>query len=100
MKQLPLPPLPRGGRGKTVAAFAIGAAVGSALALLFAPASGKVTRKRLAQGVRRLQKTGIRKIGKATRAIALKVGNAREAAGEWFTQRVNGHGKHVARHHA
>lgn len=99
MKQLPLPPLPRSGRGKAVAAFAIGAAAGSALALLFAPASGKVTRKRLAQGVRRLQRTGIRKIGKATHAIAVRVGDAREAASEWFTQRVNGK-HHTVRHHA
>lgn len=91
--------LPRSGRGKTLAAFAIGATAGSILALLFAPASGRVTRNRLAQGVRKLQKTGMRKIGKATHALAVKVGNAREAASEWLTTRVNGK-HHVVRHHA
>lgn len=90
----------RGGRGKTVAAFAIGAALGSALALLFAPASGNVTRKRLAQNMGKLKKAGLRKIGKATHVIAARVGDAKEAASEWLTQRVNGHGKHAARHHA
>ena len=93
--------LPRSGRGKTIAAFAIGAAAGSALALLFAPASGKVTRKRLVQNMRKLKKDGLRKIGKATHVFAVRVGDAKEAAGEWLTQRVNGHGKrHAARHHA
>lgn len=88
------------GRGKTVAAFAVGAAAGSILALLFAPASGKVTRKRLAQNMSKLKRESLRKIGKATRVIAVRVGDAKDAAGEWLTQRVNGHGKRAARHHA
>jgi gas vesicle protein len=89
------------GRGKTVAAFAIGAAAGSVLALLFAPASGTVTRKRLAQNMSKLKKESLRKIGKATRVIAVRVGNARDAAGEWLTKSMNGHaGKsHAVRQH-
>lgn len=93
--------LPRSGRGKTIAAFAIGAAAGSVLALLFAPASGQATRKRLVQNMRKLKKDGLRKIGKATHVIVARVGDAKEAAGEWLTQRVNGHAKrHPVRHHA
>jgi gas vesicle protein len=38
--------------GGQLAAFAIGAAVGAGVALLFAPYSGEETRQRLAQGSR------------------------------------------------
>ena len=88
------------GKGKTLAAFAIGATAGSLLALLFAPASGKVTRKRIAQNMAKLRKESLRRIGKATRVIAVRVGDAKDAAGEWLHKSVNGHGKRMARHHA
>lgn len=87
---------PRGGRGRTLAAFAIGATAGSILALLFAPASGRVTRKRLVQGARRLQRVGLRKLGQTSHLIARKVGYVKDAATEWITERVNG--KHVVHH--
>lgn len=89
---------PRGGRGRALAAFALGATAGGILALLFAPASGRVTRKRLAQGVRKLQRVGLRKIGQATHVLAAKVGDAKEAATEWINEHVNG--KHAVRHRA
>ena len=89
---------PRGGRGLALAAFALGATAGSMLALLFAPASGRVTRKRLAQSVCKFQRVGLRKIGQATHVLAAKVGDAKEAATEWISEHVNG--KHVTRHRA
>ena len=88
----------KGGKGMAFAAFALGATAGSILALLFAPASGCVTRKRLAQGVRKLQRVGLRRIGQATHVLAEKVGDAKEAATEWISGHVNG--KHATRHRA
>lgn len=87
----------RRGRGRTLAAFALGAAAGSLIALLFAPASGRVTRKRLALGVRKLQRLGARKLGETTKVLAAKVGHVREAASGWITEHVT-NGKHPVRH--
>ena len=55
---------PRTGIGRAIAAFTLGASAGSILALLFAPASGKVTRTRVAQKFRQLQRTAGGKLGK------------------------------------
>ena len=95
MKALPQ----RRGRGRTLAAFALGATAGGILALLFAPASGRVTRQRLAMGVRKLQRLGVRRLGQTTKLIANKGGHVREAASEWITEHVT-NGKHVVRHRA
>ena len=89
---------PRGGKGLALAAFALGATAGSILALLFAPASGRVTRKRLAQGVHKFQRVGLRKLGQTSHLIAKKVGYVKDAATEWISEHVNG--KHVTRHRA
>lgn len=89
----------RGGLGRTVATFTIGATVGSILALLFAPASGRVTRQRLAQGVRKLQRVGLRKLGQTRRLIATRVGYAKDAATEWIHTHVT-NGKQPVRHRA
>jgi gas vesicle protein len=41
-----------GNSGSVLVAFAVGAAVGAAIALLYAPASGEETRRKLAQKAR------------------------------------------------
>ncbi|MBI4340817.1 MAG: YtxH domain-containing protein, partial [Candidatus Omnitrophica bacterium] len=46
----------RGGFLRTVAAFGLGATAGSIVALLYAPASGKITRRRLAMRAQVLRK--------------------------------------------
>lgn len=93
------PPLRSKGYGRTVAAFAIGATAGSVLALLFAPASGKVTRRRLFQQVKNTQRAIGRKLGVATKTLMKKAEYAREAAGEWITSHVgNGHPRPTRRH--
>jgi gas vesicle protein len=74
----------RGGIFRTVATFALGAAAGSLVALLYAPASGKVTRKRLAMRVRNLQRTAARRLGETKRALATRAEHVREAATEWI----------------
>lgn len=83
----------RSGKGRTVAAFALGATAGSILALLFAPTSGRVTRKRLVQEIGKLRKSATRKLGETTKLLATKVENAREVATDWISQHVT-NGKH------
>ncbi len=78
---------PGSGKGLAVAAFALGAATGSILALLYAPASGQVTRRRIAGKFRTLQRT-------ATRQIGQRLNGARE----WVVAHVtNGHNRRLAR---
>ena len=91
--------LQRSGRGRTLIAFALGATAGGIAALLFAPASGRVTRKRIAMGVSKLQRLGVRKLGQIPKLLANKVGYVREAASEWLTEHV-ANGKHTVRHRA
>jgi gas vesicle protein len=80
----------RGGVFQTVATFGLGAALGSVIALLYAPASGQVTRRRLALKVRNLRKGALRRIGQTGRALATQAQNVREAATGWISDRVNG----------
>lgn len=82
-----------------VAAFAVGAAAGSITALLLAPASGTVTRKRIGQRVRRLQQDATRRIDRTKRQLIRKAEGLREATTErladarvWMNRQLaNGH---------
>lgn len=93
------------GAGRTIAAFALGATAGSIIALLYAPASGTVTRRRIAMKVQGLQRVAGRKLGQTTRLLARKAELLREVAAErfngarhWVTAHVaNGHGKRPLR---
>ena len=88
----------RKGTFRTVAAFALGATAGSLIALLYAPASGKVTRRRLAMKARNLQRTAIRRLGQTQRAFAMKAERVRAATTEWVAAHVpHGNGRHPIR---
>lgn len=90
----------RGRKGRTIAAFALGATLGSITALLFAPASGPVTRKRLLMKAKTARRQMGRKIQLAQRDVAHKAVLAREAATEWINEHVhtpNGHGRRPVR---
>ncbi len=97
-----------GGLGKTITAFTLGATAGSAIALLFAPASGQVTRRRINMKLREVQRSTVRQVELAKRQLAKKAGYLREAAQdqinqarEWVVARTtNGNGKHAARRRA
>ncbi|MBI2884864.1 MAG: YtxH domain-containing protein [Candidatus Omnitrophica bacterium] len=95
---------------QTLGVFALGAAAGSIAALLFAPASGKVTRKRIAMKLRSVRSAAARQVGQAQKVLARKAGDLQKAAGkrlgharEWMVNRMNGHAKrpiHPVRHRA
>ena len=88
----------RGTGFRTFVAFALGATVGSIVALLYAPASGQVTRRRLAMKARTLQRAALRRLGETQRALATKAESVREAAAEWIGDHVpHGNGRHVRR---
>ena len=86
-------------------AFLLGATAGSVAALLYAPASGKVTRKRIGMKIRSLQYTAGRQLGQAKKLLAKRAELLRETATEkihdaqtWVTERMNnGNGKHAVR---
>ena len=89
----------RGGGLRAFVAFALGATVGSVAALLYAPASGQVTRKRLAMKARALQRDALRRLGQTQRELATRAERVREAATEWITEHVpHGNGRHPVRH--
>ena len=82
------------GRGRTILAFALGAATGSLVALLYAPASGEVTRRRLLIKAREAKRAVTRKMGQAQKVLARKADQVRETATDWITEHVtNGHAK-------
>ena len=84
---------------KTVGVFTLGAALGSVIALLFAPASGQVTRRRIGQRIKGLRRTAVRQIGQTQKLLVKQAAHLREAAGEkltnareWVASQVpNGH---------
>ena len=78
----------RGGALRTAAAFGLGAAIGSVIALLYAPASGKATRKRLAMKARDFQRTVGRRLGQTQRVLATRAEHVREAATEWIAEHI------------
>ncbi len=88
--------LPKGRIVQTAGAFAIGATLGSVLTLLFAPASGRATRKRIGMKFRSLQYATTRQLGHAKKLLAKRAETLREAAvekihgaREWVTERMN-----------
>ena len=88
-----------GGFLRSAFAFTMGAAAGSIMALLYAPASGQVTRKRLARKASGLRRDAIRRLGRTRRELAIQAEQVREAAGEWIAEHVpHGNGRqHVRR---
>ena len=66
--------------GQSTGAFALGATAGSVIALLFAPASGKVTRRRIGMKFRTLQHSTVRSLKQAKKLILKKAENLREVA--------------------
>ena len=88
----------RGGALRTVGIFALGAALGSIFALLYAPASGEVTRKRLIMKARNLKRAVTRRLGQTGRVLTAQAQHVREAATEWIAERVGQrNGRHTVR---
>ena len=88
----------RGGAIRTAATISLAAVGGYVLGILFAPASGTVTRRRLAMKVRSLQRTAGRRLGETKRALATRAGRVREAATEWITEHIpHGNGRATVR---
>lgn len=88
----------QGGIARTIGAFALGAAAGGVVALLFAPASGKVTRKRIAMRLRTLKQSTVRQIGHLREAATERVSDARR----WVLDHMahsNGHRKPLSNRH-
>ena len=80
---------PRKGLGlRTAIVFALGAAAGSIIALLYAPASGTVTRKRLAMKIRRFRSVAGRRIVETRRALAQQAGRVGQAASGWLVDHL------------
>lgn len=97
---------PRGQALRTVGTFALGAATGGIIALLFAPASGKVTRKRIGMKVKALQRAAATKLTQAQRVLARRAEGLRDVAAErihdareWVVDHMptNGHAKRQTR---
>lgn len=88
---------------QSVAAFALGATAGTLIALLYAPASGQVTRKRLAQKVRRLQRNAARQLQRTQHVFVTKAGKMQQAASGWINDHLPTNGRVIRRrraHHA
>lgn len=88
---------------KTAGAFALGAAAGSAAALLLAPTSGRATRKKLVSKFRSMGRSANRQIQQSKKLLAKKAERWKDAAverigdtREWIMERVpsNGSGRH------
>ena len=98
------------GLGQTVGTFALGAAAGSIIALLFAPASGRVTRRRISLKVRAMRRQAIVQVARTQKLLARKADYLREAtseklhdAKEWVADRFvhgNGHERRRPVRHA
>ena len=96
----------RGGVGKALGAFAVGATTGSVLALLFAPTSGHAMRRRLGQRVRTWERLTARQWQQARKLLARKAEGWRDTAvekvgqtREWLTERVANHNGRRPVHH-
>ena len=95
----------RGHALRTIGVFTLGTALGSIVALLYAPASGQVTRKRIGMKLRVLQRESARQIGRAGKQLSRSAEQLREATTErlsdakaWVVNRfVNGHGEAARR---
>ncbi len=87
--------------GQYFGLFSLGAAVGSLAALLFAPASGRATRKRIGSQIRQTKKLLLKKADLLRETAAEKLGDSRD----WFVERVIHNGsrngnRRRALHHA
>ncbi len=89
---------------RAVGAFALGAAAGSAVALLTAPASGKVTRRRIGMKFKAIKNATGKQLKQAKKILSQRAEDLREAAAvkigqskEWLAERMasNGNGRHV-----
>ena len=75
------------------AIFATGAAIGTGITLLTAPASGRVTRQRIGRNVKKLKRAAGKRLTKAQRALARNAGKVQRSAVKTFSharQWVNG----------
>ena len=86
--------------GKTAGIFALGAAAGSVIALLYAPASGRTTRKKIGMKFKSLQRSTAQQVLRAKKVLARKAGTLQRAATEkledtreWLVERMS-NGKH------
>ena len=73
--------------GQYFGLFSLGAAVGSLAALLFAPAAGRATRKRIGNQIRQTKKLLLKKADLLRETAAEKLGESRE----WLVERVVPH---------
>lgn len=93
----------KGGAIRTAATVGIAAGVGYLFGILFAPAAGKVTRRRIALKTQALRKTAARKLGQTKKVLATRAVEVREAATEWIAERMphntNGNGHRRVAHH-
>ncbi len=88
--------------GQAAGVFALGATAGSAAALLLAPASGRISRKKLASKFRSMGRTAARGLQQSKKLLTKKAGVLKEAAverigdtREWLMERIpNGNGRH------
>jgi len=95
-------------RVRTIGTFALGAAAGSLIMLLCAPASGRVIRRRIALEFQNARRSAGRKLTRTRRLLTRKVEGVRDVATEkfngareWLADRVgNGYGKHPYRRRA
>jgi len=86
---------------KTAGAFALGATAGSAVAILLAPATGRIIRKRLASKFRSVERSASRQFQQSKKLLAKKAELLKDAAveriggtREWLLDRIpNGNGK-------
>ena len=98
----------RGGFGRALGAFVLGATTGSIAALLYAPASGEVTRRRIRTKIRVLQTTTAREFQRTQARLAKQARQLRAAAvervgqtREWVMERLPlANGRHPANHRA
>ena len=89
----------RGGVFQALAAFVAGAAIGGLASLLYAPASGQVTRRRLAMKLRTLRRETGRRLGQTGRALQVQAHHVQIAARQWLQERMHTrtNGRHIAR---
>ena len=88
--------------GLTAGGLFVGTALGGLLGLLYAPASGRVTRKKIGLQFRSWERNTARQLNHTKKLLVKKAGNLREAAAEklgdtreWLVERVaSGNGKH------
>ena len=92
----------RGGAIRTVATVGLAAGAGYLLGILFAPASGQVTRRRIAMKAQAFRRTAVKKLGQTRYVLACKATETPMAAAEWIAVHMpnNGNGHRRVAHHA